>query len=171
MIFKLNRISTALMIFSCVAAFIGCTSSSSQPGERANLKPTATVETKTTETINKGSGDIETKTVSKTTVEETTDGKPPKTTYEGTSSLNTSSSSGDKIGVPECDEYIEKYEACIRGKVPEAARGAMESSIEQMRKSWKDVAANPQAKKALAGGCKQAQETAKQTMSAYNCAW
>ncbi len=62
----------------------------------------------------------------------------------------TTESMGDKIGVPECDEYIAKYEACIKGKVPEAARAAMQSSFDTARKSWKDMAATTQGKAGLA---------------------
>ena len=77
----------------------------------------------------------------------------------------------DKIGVPECDEYISKWEACVNSKVPEAQRAQYKSSFDTLRKSWKDAAANPQAKAGLATGCKQALETAKQTYSAYACTW
>lgn len=79
--------------------------------------------------------------------------------------------SADKVGVPECDEYIEKYEACLNSKVPEAQRAAFKTSFDTMRKSWKDTAANPQAKAALASGCKQAHDSAKQAMSSFSCAW
>lgn len=78
---------------------------------------------------------------------------------------------GDKVGVPECDEYIAKYEACINSKVPEAQRAMYKSSFDTMRKSWKDAAATPQGKAGLATGCKQALDTAKQSMSAFACAW
>lgn len=78
---------------------------------------------------------------------------------------------GDKIGVPECDEYIEKYEACINSKVPEAQRAMLKSSFEAQRNAFKTAAANPQSKAGLATGCKQAIETAKQSTSAYACAW
>lgn len=80
-------------------------------------------------------------------------------------------SKGDKIGVPECDEYVEKYEACVFSKVPEAMRETFKSSFEQQRKAWKEAAANPQGKEALATGCKSALETAKKTLSAYSCEW
>lgn len=77
----------------------------------------------------------------------------------------------EKIGVPECDEYIAKYEACVTGKVPEAQRAMYNSSMETMRKGWQNAATNPPAKAALAGGCKQALATAKQSMSAFSCGW
>jgi hypothetical protein len=83
----------------------------------------------------------------------------------------TIASTNDKTGVPECDEYIAKYEACIFSKVPEASRAVYQTPFDQMRKSWKDAAANPQAKAGLAVGCKQALETAKQSFAAYSCEW
>lgn len=85
--------------------------------------------------------------------------------------VKTDAPTGDKIGVPECDEYIAKYEACLNSKVPEAQRAMFKSSFDTMRKTWKDAAANPQGKAALATGCKQALDTAKQSMGAYACAW
>ncbi|MDQ3088750.1 MAG: hypothetical protein M3Q78_09145 [Acidobacteriota bacterium] len=88
-----------------------------------------------------------------------------------TNVTKTETTTGDKIGVAECDEYIEKYEACINSKVPEAQRAMLKTSFEAQRKAFKDAAANPQAKAGLATGCKQAIETAKQSTSAYSCAW
>lgn len=87
-----------------------------------------------------------------------------------TASSNTSTAGGDKVGVPECDEYIAKVEACL-AKVPAAGQPAVKSSLDAMRKSWKDAAATPQGKAGLAVGCKQALETAKSTMGAYGCSW
>src|ERR1044071_2256825 len=61
----------------------------------------------------------------------------------GTSTTSTTAtSSGDKIGIPECDDYIAKYETCVRGKVPEAARAALESSLKTARDNWKKAAEN-----------------------------
>ena len=81
------------------------------------------------------------------------------------------SDTADKIGVAECDEYITKWEACVNSKVPEAQRATYKSSFETLRKSWKDAAATPQGKEGLKVGCKQALDSAKQTYSAYGCAW
>ena len=36
-----------------------------------------------------------------------------------TPATSTASSSAGKVGVPECDDYIAKYDACVSGKVPE----------------------------------------------------
>lgn len=165
--FKLKQKLSALTIFVGVAALIGCGSTSSKTVEQPKVKPEATVENKPIQTVAKGSRDVETKTVP--AISEAKSGDPDVKIYDN--STKSTASSADKIGVPECDEYIAKCEACIIGKVPEAARAAMQSSIEQMRQSWKQAAANPQAKASLAGGCKQAQESAKLAMSSYACAW
>lgn len=78
---------------------------------------------------------------------------------------------GDKIGVAECDAYLEKYEGCLNDKVPESARAMMRTSFEQTRKSWKDLAATPQGRASLAQACRMADDTAKQTMTNYGCKW
>lgn len=79
--------------------------------------------------------------------------------------------SGDEIGVPECDEYVKKYEACVFDKVPEQMRGPLKASFETARKQWKEAAGNPQTKGTLASACKQAHDAAKQSMAAYKCDW
>ncbi len=88
-----------------------------------------------------------------------------------TGGTTTGAGGGDKVGVAECDSYLEKYEGCLNDKVPESARAMMRSSFEQTRKSWKDLAATPQGRSGLAQACRMADDTAKQTMSAYGCKW
>jgi hypothetical protein len=83
----------------------------------------------------------------------------------------TASTSGDKIGVPECDDFLAKYEACVSGKVPAAAQSAFKTSMETWRKSWKDLAANPATKGSLAAACKQSADQAKTSLASYNCSW
>jgi hypothetical protein len=78
-------------------------------------------------------------------------------------------SSGQKIGVPECDAYITAYEACVNDKVPAAARAQYNASLAQLRKSWQQLAANPQTRASLAQACKTAHDQAKQSMKTYGC--
>ncbi|HVJ61671.1 MAG TPA: hypothetical protein VM555_03055 [Tahibacter sp.] len=73
------------------------------------------------------------------------------------------------IGIPECDNYLTKYEACVAGKVPEAARDALRQGLEQTRTAWKNAAANEASKASLASACTQAHEAAKSALSAYGC--
>lgn len=78
---------------------------------------------------------------------------------------------GERVGVAECDAYLEKYEGCLNDKVPEAARAMLRTSFEQTRKSWKEAAATPEGRTGLAQACRTADDAAKQSMSAYGCKW
>jgi hypothetical protein len=106
-----------------------------------------------------------------TTTTTTTTSTPATTTTSTPASTptTTASTTGDKIGVPECDNFIEKYEACITGKVPEAARAQFNATLKQWRDSWRQAAATPQGKAGLAQGCKVAADSARQSMKAFGC--
>lgn len=145
----------------------------------------SSVSTNTVSTGNNGSIAIVVNKPSNATVENvnikpansTADTKPMNTTVDTKSptkndeTAKSNAPTGGKIGVPECDEYIEKYEACLNSKVPEVQRAALLPQLEIYRKGWKNAATNPQAKAALAGGCKVALATAKQSMSDFSCDW
>jgi hypothetical protein len=76
---------------------------------------------------------------------------------------------GAEFGVPECDDYLNKYLACIDSKVPEAARATVRQSLEQTKVQWKQAASTPEGKAGLAMGCKAAADAAKTAMQAYGC--
>lgn len=78
---------------------------------------------------------------------------------------------GDSIGVPACDEYIQKYTDCVGSKVPDAQKALMEKSLKTMKEAWKKAASTEAGKKGLEQACKTAMETAKKTMSAFKCEW
>lgn len=144
--FKLKQNILALTLLTCSAtAFVGCSSSA---------KPAAGSETN--------------KSIAGT---EKTDKQTAPTASSDAPKDSAVAAGDDKIGVAECDDYIQKYEACVTGKVPESARSMIQTSFEQTRKSWKDIAANPQAKSSLASACRQAKDMAKQSMGAYHCDW
>jgi hypothetical protein len=86
-----------------------------------------------------------------------------------TTPATVASSSGEKIGVAECDNFIAAYDACVSGKVPEAARAQYKTAIEQWRTSWRKLAENPTTKSTLAAACKQSAEQARTQMKAYGC--
>jgi hypothetical protein len=81
----------------------------------------------------------------------------------------TTASTGEKIGVADCDEFISAYDACVSSKVPEAARAQYKTAIQQWRTSWRQLAANPNTKATLATACKQAAAQARVSMKSYNC--
>lgn len=87
------------------------------------------------------------------------------------STTGTTASSGDKIGVPECDDFFAKYEACLSEKVPEAARASWKSNMMQWKDSWRRLANDPQTRSALAATCRQAREQQEVAMKAYGCEW
>jgi hypothetical protein len=92
-----------------------------------------------------------------------------KAATSNTPASTTAVATAEKIGVPECDEFIANYEACVTGKVPEVARAQYKTAIEQWRTSWKKLADNPQTKGTLAAACKQSAEQARASMKSFNC--
>ncbi len=89
------------------------------------------------------------------------------TTTKTTTSTKTSS--GEKIGIAECDDFLAKYDDCVTKNVPEAQRAQYESSLKQWRDSWRQLAKNDMTKGTLTAACKQALEQAKTSMKSYNC--
>lgn len=113
------------------------------------------------------------KTVTTTTPTTTSTTSTPATTTNtattNTPATTTTSGSGDKIGIAECDDYLDKYEACLSTKVPEAARAQYKSALAQTRASWKQIASTPQGKSGLAMACKLATDQTKAAMKTYGC--
>jgi hypothetical protein len=96
---------------------------------------------------------------------------PPPAAASTAPAASAASTTAAEFGVPECDDYFKKYLACIDSKVPEAARAQVRQSLDQTKAAWKQAASTPDAKAALATGCKQATETAKTAMAPYGCSW
>jgi acetamidase/formamidase len=77
----------------------------------------------------------------------------------------------DKVGVPLCDEFLAKYEACITSKAPAEAQVQMKQMIGTMRTAWKSMADNPQTKPQVETVCKQSTDAIKQQSAALGCQW
>jgi hypothetical protein len=92
-----------------------------------------------------------------------------KTATAAASPAAATTASAEKIGVPECDEFIAAYDACVSSKVPESARAQYKTAIAQWRSSWSKLAANPNTKATLAAACKQSAESARASMKSYGC--
>ncbi len=75
------------------------------------------------------------------------------------------------IGVPECDNYLSKYERCIADKVPSDRKKAFEDALGRTRTTWKTLAANPGARPGLPQACSLALQTAQTTLKHYACSW
>jgi len=107
-------------------------------------------------------------TTSTTTTSSTTTTAPT-----NTAASTTADSSSPNTGVPECDEYITKYEAClteIAKKAPQAEPG-LKSSFEAQRNGFKAAASTPQGKTMLAGQCKGFIDTAKKSTAQWCTNW
>jgi hypothetical protein len=77
--------------------------------------------------------------------------------------------SAEKIGIAVCDDFIEKYDACVTDKVPAQVRAQYTTMLSQWRDSWKKAAENPQTRGTLEQACKTAMDQAKTQMKAFNC--
>jgi hypothetical protein len=108
---------------------------------------------------------------SKTETNDNKAGSKPPSSTSSTPATTAASSSSDKIGVPECDDFIAKYDECVSNKVPEMARAQYKSAIEQWRASWKKLAENPQTKGTLASACKQAAEQQNAALKSFGCSF
>lgn len=95
----------------------------------------------------------------------------PEAKTEAPAPAVTTGTAAGKVGVAECDEYVDKYQKCISGKVPEAAQAALKSSFDTAIMEWQKAAATPEGKTSLAMACKAALDAAKQSMGAYGCEW
>jgi hypothetical protein len=96
---------------------------------------------------------------------------PAGTPVVTTNRNDNTSTGGDKVGIAECDNFITAYEACVSGKVPEAARANLRASVATWRTEWKKLADNPQTRGSLAAACQRQREATITAMKTYNCAW
>lgn len=90
-----------------------------------------------------------------------------KSASDTTNSVSTSS--GEKIGIPECDDYLAKVEACISNKMPEKEREHKMKELEGLRKMILDMAGRDRNKAATAAICKQAIEVSRENYKKYGC--
>jgi hypothetical protein len=74
----------------------------------------------------------------------------------------------ESLGVPECDEYLTKYEACISSHVPAASQAALKQSLDATRSGWKQAIAAG-GKASLATACTQMKENARTSLKAHGC--
>ncbi|HKG61497.1 MAG TPA: hypothetical protein VKB05_17185 [Pyrinomonadaceae bacterium] len=80
-------------------------------------------------------------------------------------------STGEKVGIAECDNFIAAYETCVASKVAEDARANLRSAVTTWRSNWKKMADDPQTRGALAAACQRQREATMVAMKTYNCAW
>jgi hypothetical protein len=79
--------------------------------------------------------------------------------------------SAAEVGIPACDEFLTKYEACVTGKIPAAQQPAFKAQLDQLRASWAAAAQNPSARPSLEAACKQTADQMKASMTPYGCSF
>ena len=95
----------------------------------------------------------------------------PAGTPSTTTNRNDNSPVGDKVGIAECDNFINAYETCVSSKVPAAAQANLKAAVATWRTNWKKLADNPQTRGTLAAACKTQRDATMASMKAYNCTW
>ncbi len=70
-------------------------------------------------------------------------------------STDVATSTAGDIGIAECDDYLNKYQACVLTKAPASARATLKQSLDQTRTVWRTASATPGGKAGLAAACKQ----------------
>ena len=86
-----------------------------------------------------------------------------------TPAAGTAAATGDNIGVPECDDFITKYDACVSNKVPEMVRAQYKDAIARWRSEWRRMANDPATRGQLAAACKQAAEQQSTALKSFGC--
>ena len=158
----MKSILTIAVVASIAMFSFGCGSGST----------TATTVNNTNTSINSNSNAKPANTITTSTTANTTSAAPSNTE---TAKTQPAAAADDTIGVPECDDYIKKYDAClakIAVKSPKAA-ATMKAAFVNFTDRWKKDANAPEGKSSVANACKAALEEARSNpaLSTYACAW
>jgi hypothetical protein len=79
-----------------------------------------------------------------------------------------SKTSSEKMGIPECDDFFARYNACISDHVPEAKKTQYKENIDAFARSWKQLMANTD-KNTVAAACKRHKDMARENMKQFGC--
>jgi len=77
---------------------------------------------------------------------------------------------GDRTGVAQCDSFLDKYQTCIREKIPAAEKPDFEQALADTRLRLRDaLVADPSAGPALIKTCQRLADEAKKGTVRYGC--
>ena len=96
-------------------------------------------------------------------------GPAPSSAPAATTAVNAAADGNDRIGIPECDDYLDRYEACISSRAPQNARPALAAALAQTRASWRKTLSASTQPAALAMVCQRARAAARASLVAYGC--
>lgn len=95
-------------------------------------------------------------------------GDPPAAPTSSDAALPETVAGDGATGVRECDEFLERYEACL-SQVPPEARGGMQAALETWRATWTTMARSPTTRGNLAPICARTAENAMAALAQYDC--
>jgi hypothetical protein len=78
---------------------------------------------------------------------------------------------GPAIGVPLCDEFLSKFEACIDDHVPDQEQAALRRALKGHRQAWKGAPTNAAGRAGLLATCRHVTEVTKKKTEQYGCEW
>ena len=84
-------------------------------------------------------------------------------------SARANTSEATEIGIPECDDYVRQYEACLADKVPEENRDPLRRTLNEQRRKWIDAATGGADHAEIAQQCKTAASDAALKLGSYGC--
>lgn len=74
------------------------------------------------------------------------------------------------FGVPDCDNYIKKYMACVDGKVTEGQKAALMEQFAANQTKWRALSTMREGAVALSLACRAANQKAKEELAVeYGC--
>ena len=90
------------------------------------------------------------------------------TATKGSSNSAAGQTASAKIGIPECDDFIAKYNACISDHVPAARKTEYKENIDAFARAWKQLMANSD-RAVVAAACKRHTDMARENMKQFGC--
>jgi HPt (histidine-containing phosphotransfer) domain-containing protein len=84
-------------------------------------------------------------------------------------SAHANTGEAEEIGVPECDQYIRRYEDCLMQKVPPTRQADLRATLDDEKRRWHAAMIDGASKETLAQQCRSAASLARTKMSDYGC--
>ncbi len=75
------------------------------------------------------------------------------------------------LGIPECDEYLFKFQNCLQTKVPDLAKIPLQIGMQRAVEEWKKRAAIPDKRPEVGPACLLAMQASKPAMEKFKCQW
>ena len=88
-----------------------------------------------------------------------------------TSAQSDISAADEEFGIPECDDYVRKMNACINDKVPADEQSALRFQLGSTKRTWQKESLDPSQRDSLASECRDAASLAARSTEQYGCQW